>query len=610
MVRDGDPLAHFRPMRVPRPSSVALVLIAVVTVALAPAPAGAAEPGVGTSGGGTQLLHLRIGDGSLDLGVGTELSDTSNDPSAPTARERVIPLLVSSSLLPALDALSTPAIEVVTSGDERSTSTPGIDLGSLTAGAPVPGVLDGTVEPATLRAVVDATGALADATSGVSDLAVLGGVLRVGDLSALLGSAALGDVAEAGRSLQLDRVEVLDLDAVLQLLGLELTDLPLDIAAGLLQRLGVPLPGGAATVDQLVATVEGALAQAGNVPAQVAALGDQLVAAQGQVASLTNQLAAANTLVGTACALLGGLPIDPTGCAAAQATVTSLQGQITTVNAQIASLTAQIAALLDSVAALLRPVLDIIGGLVAGLQGTPLLSIENLQVGVASEAAATVEASSAEVIASVGAVRVGTVTIPGADALALASAANIAIGSVLSVIDPALGGLVDVDLLTQSTSVTSDGPTTLASAVLTGVRATVTPPDLCGLLTRLGARTVTDTVEDVLASVGQRAPLPQPVGDVLADLGSILSCSTSTGAQRAGGQLVGGVVAALVQPLTLEVLTVTAQSRFTPAGTQVPAAPGPGAPALPRTGGEVPLALAGFATLSALALRRVLVKAR
>jgi hypothetical protein len=561
-----------------------LAVLVPAVAAGAPAQAQAPDPGVGTSTGATELLALRIGDGALDVRVGVESSSTSNDPATGTsATERITPLVVSSSLVPALGALSIPPVDVTSTDGERSTATPGVDLGALTSAAPVPGVLGGVIEPTTLRALVDATGAIADAAGGVTNLSVLGGVLRLGELDAVLGSDAVVTGAGAGRSLTLDRLEVLDLDAVLQLLGIDLGALPLGVAAGLLQQLGFGLPGGATSPAALVSTVEGLLAQAGSVPAQIDALGDQVVALQAQLAPLLPFVGCNPVL--SLLPLVGGLT-----CAALVPLATSLQSQI-------AALTAQIDALTDSVAALLQPVLDVVGGLLSGLGAAPLLVVEDLSVGVVADAVDTVEGSTADVTGSVGAVRVGALTLPGADLLSLAQQATDAVGDVLSVVDPVLGDLVDVSLFEETTSVAAEGAQTVASAAVTALRVAITPPDVCALLGRLGAGAATSTIAGVLGTVGQPlSALPLPVADVLGALGSTLSCSTS----------------ALTQPLELEVLKVSGRGAFAAVPTQVPPTTAPGTPRqaepLPRTGGEVPLALAGAALAAAVLVRRAVAR--
>lgn len=594
----------------------ALALTALAATSVLPE-ARAATPGAGTSSGGTELLHLSIGDGVVDLRLLSESSSTTTEATPRSALERIAPLTVSSTLLPALGALTLPAYEVSSTGSEQSTSTPGVDLGALAAASPVPGALGGTIVPTTLRAVADAAGSLALATGGATDLAVLGGVLRVGQIDAQVGSGAGSEAAGAFRGLTVDRVDVLDLGAVLQLLGLTPADLPLDVAAQLLAQLGLPLPGGAASPEALVATVEGLLDQAGTIPEQVAALDDQadaLVAEAAGVQAELDQLAP----LASSCN-----PLDPVlvalgiSCSSVPATISTLQSELAAIDAQIDALLAQIDALLDQVLALLDPVFAIIDGLLAGILAAPLVVIEDLRVGVGAEAFETVAASTAEVAASIGAVRVGAVPVAGIDAFTtldqlsgLADQLSAAVGGVLAIVDPSLANLVDIDLFERSTSVRSENGRSIAEAVLTGLRVRVTPPDLCALLGRLGTA---DTIGDLLDDLGQAVPAtPLPVAAVLDDLGSIVTCTPTTGA-TVGAQLVGGLAPALTQPLTVEVLNVSGKGNFAAVPTQVPGPTTPGGalnPGLPRTGGEPLLLLFGtLAAVTAVGVRRAVVRA-
>jgi hypothetical protein len=185
------------------------------------------------------------------------------------------------------------------------------------------------------------------------------------------------------------------------------------------------------------------------------------------------------------------------------------------------------------------------------------------------------------------------------------------LGSVLATIDPSLAGLVDIDLLQQTTSITEADGVTTALAGITGLRATITPPDICGLLDQLGAQ---ETVGSLLDSVGALVPaLPGPVGSVLGDLGSTVTCTAAAAAGSiSAAALVDGVASALTQPLTVEALSVSGTGSFA-----VPLTPGsPGAPgspttpggSLPNTGGQAWLALAVVLAAAGYGARRVLVR--
>ncbi len=609
-----------------RPVAILAAASALAVASLAPSASAQTTPsGIGSSVGAVSLLTATVGADALSLRLLGEDSQTSNDPGAggPSALERVSPIQVASSLLPALAGVSQPSVQTSTTSGEDARSTDAVDLGALLASGPVPGLLTGTIDPIALRSAVDANGAVSTAAGAVRNIALLGGLLSTGTASADLGSTALIGDARSSRGLQLDRLEVLDLTALLDSLGISLADLPIDVLVGLLDQLGLALPGGL-TADALLATIDGLLDQTAAVRAQVTVLQGQVDGLQVQLAPLTSQLTTATALVSSLTGQLAAQQalldacIVPVLCAPIQALVTSLSGQLATATASVASidaaidaLQAQIEGLLDQIDALLATIqgalddlLGLLDGLVGSLDGAPLLSVDDLAASVSAVADDTLATSSAAVVASIGDVRLGALSLGGLDAGAagaalsgLADQVTSALGAVLATIDPSLAGLVDIDLLDQTTSVTQDAAGTAASAAVTALRATVTPPDVCALLGRLGA--VTDTLGSVLTGLDAALPaVPGPVGDVLDQLGSTVTCT-------------GGVAAALTQPLTVEALRVAGSAAFAvPAAPGAPGAPGtPGAPELPVTGGNGTLALlaVGVGVLG-LATRRVLAR--
>jgi len=621
-----------------------LRIIAVLATSLAlaiatVAPTSAQEPaaGVGSSSGAASLLNLALGSDALLLQLLGEATQTSNNPDAggPIASERVSPLLVTSSLLPALGGVSQPTVETSSTSGEDATSTQGVDLGALLAATPVSGLLSGAIDPVALRSVVDPNGAISSATAAVRNVSLLGGLLSTGSATADLGSQALVTDAGALRGLSLDSLEVLDLTALLDALGISLADLPIDAAVGLLDRLGLPLPGGLSAAA-LLDTIDGLLDSTSAVRAQVATLQGQVDALQVQLAPLTSQLSAATALVTSLTSQLGeqqallAACVVPVLCAPIQSLVTSLTSQLATatgsansidaaideLQAQIDSRLAQIDGLLDPIQTLLDDLLGLLDGVLDGLDGAPLVVVRDLVVGVAARADDTVAESVAQVLGSVGDVQVGGLSLGGLDpaallgqVTALADQVTGTLGGILSTVDPSLAGLVDIDLLEQATSVTEADGVTEAFASITGLRATITPPDVCGLLARLGAQ---DTIGSVLGGLGEALPsLPGPVGDVLGDLGSTVTCNA---AAAAGGvtatALVGGVASALTQPLTIEALSLAGAGSFSVPGATsgTPGQPTPGS--LPTTGGEAQLALLALGLGSVgLVTRRLLARA-
>lgn len=587
------------------------VLAATTALSIASAvPSGAqsAPTGVGSSSGATSLLTLALGEDTLGLRLVGEDAATSNDPAAggPSALERISPLQITSTLVPALAALSAPSLETRSTSGEDTESSPAIDLAGLVAGAPVPGLLSGTIDPLSLRSAVDATGAVSTAGGAVRDLAVVGGLLRAGAATVDLGSQSLVTDAEADRGLQLDRLEVLDLTALLDALGISLGDLPVDTAIDLLARLGLPVPGGLSvdalrtTIDSLLTQTSAVRAQVSTLAGQLAAADAQLAAANAQVASLTAQLAEQQALLAT-CGL---------ACAPIQALIASLTAELTAATADaaslqstVSSLQAQIDALLAPVQALVDQLLGLLDGILDGLDGAALVVVEDLVVGLTARADDTLATSVASVVGSVGDVRVGGVSLGGLDVgaataqvTALGDQVAAALGDILALVDPSLAGLVDIGLFEQQTSLTQQGASTNALAAVTALRVTVDPPDVCALLDTVTgglAGTVQGTVDTLLAGVGEQLPaLPAPVSGLLAQVGSTLSCDLGAAAPLS--------VSALTEPLDIRALSLSGASTFV-LGTTT------SAPRLPATGGEVPFALLalGLGVLGATAHRVV-----
>lgn len=611
--------------------------LAIATIA----PSGAAESpdldGVGMSSGAASLLTFALGDGSLGMRLLGEDATTSNEPNAgPLAVERVSPLTVSSTLVSALSALTQPTIETRSSAGEDTKSTSPVDLGALLTGGPVPGVVSGTIGAVSLRSAVDAAGAISSATGSVNNLAVLGGLLKVGAGSVGLGSTALVSDAGAERQLQLDSLQVLDLSALLGSLGISLGDLPIDTAVHLLDQLGLPLPGGL-SADALLNVVNGLLSDTSGVRAQVAGLQSQIDSLTTQVASLTSQASAAGTLVssltsqlGTQQALLDACVV-PLLCAPIQTIVTSLTSQVSaatasaasissalnTAQAQIATLVGQVQTLLDTAGSALDQLLGTLDAVTGGLDGASLLVVDNIVAGVTARADGTLSSSVAAVRGSIGAVRVGGVSLGGLDlgatvgqAIALSDQVTSTLGGLLATIDPALSNVVNIDLFDQTTALDEADGITSASAAITALRATITPPDVCGVLSRLTA--APDTLSSVLTSVGLGAlPVGGPVADLLGVIGSTVSCNGA--ASVSASSLVDGVATALTQPLQVEALSVAGQGTYsasqasTTTGSATPGSQGP----MPSTGSNVPFALLAMcAGAMAMSTRWLLVRSR
>jgi hypothetical protein len=606
--------------------------------AVAPSSAQTTPTGTGTSSGSTSILQATLGTGSLAVRLLGEDSLTTNVVGATRATERLSPLQITSTLLPALDGISVPASETSSTSGENTTATPPVDLSTLVAGSPIPGLLTGTIDPAALRALVDANGATGTADAAIRNLSVLAGLLALDEATADLGSSALVGDASAVRGLVIDHLEVLDLTALLEALGLSLGDLPLDVLLDLLDQLGLPLPVGIDSLEELASTLEGLLDDTGTVRTQVAAL-------QAQIDDLEDDLAAAQTALDAANAALAPLQaqmdallatfaacagdpvcealvqplidaLTPT-LAAAQAAVDDLELDISDLNDEIDALLDDIDALLGSIAALVDELTGLLDGILGVLDGAPLITLDDLVVGVTAKADDTVATSIATVVASIGDIKVGTTSVGGlptdavlAQVTALADQVTSTLGTVLGSIAPSLAGVVDIDLLDRTTSVVQEGAGTRATAGLTALRATVTPPDVCAVLQDI--LDLPETVGDVLTGLGVEPPaLPGPVGDVLETIGSTVTCElvlpTEPGLLPAAVDA-DGVAAALTQPLRVEAVSVAGTAFYALAGAATPTTPAtPSQGPLPETGGDAAWAvLAAALGAAGLAGRRLL----
>jgi len=574
-------------------------VLTVMAAALFAAPSHAAGPqGVGSAGGSTTLAALDAGD-LLKLALVGEQSAASIDPAkgTPSATETVTPLTVVSKTLPALDNLTTPAVATNSTGAPDTKQTAAIDLGSVPQPAPL---LSGTVNAASLSSLVDSSGAHSTMNATLANIAVAAGVAKIDSANVDLGSVAGPNQSSASRSVTVDGVTVLDLRALLQMVGLDLNKLPLQTLADLIQQLGLLDTLNAATgqnfgsaADIVSALTTPAITNAQNaVNAAQAAVntaqstfdGAQtaLASAQTSLASAQTQLTSANQTLASATAaatglLCGTIDIANPLCVAvaqAQAGVTAATNAVTV--AQTAFNTAQTAfntaksaldaaiAALNAALATLNSVLGQLQGVIDGLANTlelrPLLRVEGISVGASSLAADTVANSSAVITATIGNIKVGGINLGGVDVgatldqvLALANQATQAVDNVLSSISPQLANLVHIELFKHSTDVSQDGGYVNALAGITGLLATITPPDVCALLNDV----LTKLPVGLNSLPGVTLPA-LPISGVLSTIGSTLNCSVP-GILRAQA-----TIPALTTPITLAAAQANSAAAFTP----------------------------------------------
>lgn len=520
--------------------------------------ANAASPGVGTAQATTSLLQVELGD----LLAADVLSDASRSTldkavtSVPEAATALFPLTLASGSIDALNQQIAPT-EVRSTGSEQKTDY-SADLGSV-----LPAVVDGTLTPATLSALVDATGAKGGLLNNVADLAVGGGLLNVDAVAANLGTLAAKDASTGARTIDIDSISGLNLGALLAGLGIPVSDLDLATIVGLVESLG--LLGTGNPVDGLLDS----LGIAGSVPTTGTEL-DGLV--DGLDASLTAATADLTALdaafPGAACTDLVTLT-DPLA-----STIGVPVG--TTCTAALATLTAAV----DDVAEQLAGLLNGLLGLVDGIE---LLNIDGIDVGVTSKATDTVDTSTAKVTAAIGTINVANlVDIPGTDVLAAVTSATGQLNDILESVDPGLLDLIDLKLLDTTGTGVSKNSAGYVQAVsnLTALDLSIVPPaDLGDIVGGLGLGGA-DSMASLISAV--------PVASTSAALVSL----PGTESADVLGTVLGGVDA-LAGGARVRVASISATSTFLPA-----AAPGTATPGgtLPRTGGST----AGFAVVGVI----------
>lgn len=562
--------------------------------------AAAAPTGVGTGTVSATAIRVDLGTNGDILSVRVLGDDgvSTIDPAkgSPISSETLRPLTISSKLVPALDQ-SVPAVATTSSGTE--------DKKSVEPALPSIPAFAGKVN-AIVSSVIDATGARSGMSAGLANLALAGGLVKVPTGAVQVSSTAAGGSANATRSITIPDVRVLDLSAVLDGLGLKLTDLSVNQILGLLKSLGVTLPGiadPAAAVAALNSAIDTVKAATGNITSQLCTTVDGLLAPLGGVTGLVGGAVSALPQAPTG-GVTGSLPVIGTTPGSGTITLPPvLGGVLDGLGLQAAALPAGFSCsnLTGTVSDLLTTVQSTLGTLLAGglaeLGDTPLLSVKDVKVALVATAADTVGSSVADVTASIGQVKVGNLAVPGVGALDLtAPAATIdqatdaiqsAVGSVLSALNAQLADLVKVDVLEIDKVVNTVDGYTHASSTVTALKATLTPPATLGAaLIDLSAVPTSTVLGTLTTAVPTIAPV---MGQLEAALGGIQALSA---------------------PATVTVGELSGDATFRPASASTAVGTGGSAPGgeLPRTGGNAafPAMFAVVLGGAALAIRRLL----
>ena len=354
--------------------------------------------------------------------------------------------------MPALN-VSIPVTPLKASAPD-GTPTAGLPATAL----PTPAVIaSGMIDPASLTASLTDGIAKSALSAGVSNLSVVGGLISVDKVGTTLGTSGTADAAEAARSVEVTNVKVLDLNMLLQGLGVQLPNLSVAQITALVDQLaattGLNLPSGTTTLTGAVTALNGAI--------------DSLQATISGSTTTTVVPAAVAGLLST----VGVTAPVSTGVAA------------TTVNAVVD-----------------QTQLVINGLLVSGINNliaTPLLKLDGVKVGIDALAMDTAGASKADVTGTIGAIRVGSIQLPGVDALATATqlagvvdSVQTKLAGVLSIVSPDLAGIVKVSVLDKVSEVSTSNGYVHAKAGITGLTVTITPPATLGaVLTTISGQT-------------------------------------------------------------------------------------------------------------------------
>lgn len=556
--------------------TAAIAALGMIAVLSSAGGAGAATKGLGTSNASTSILSLQLGkDGSvLNLGVLVDKAVTTIDPkvASPHALSQLVPIQLTSEVLPALNAITAklPTFESRQPDGQPKVSGSAIDLASASSAAPVPGlggVLGGAVVPTSLTTALNDAGALSSLDASLVKLSVLKGVLGVESVKNGLGAGAAPASANADRGVNIGAVSVLNLGELLEGLKLDLEKLPIPVISELVKTLKVPgvtLPTGVTDVNAAVTQLLAAINQVTGTVAADPQILDDVVKQVDPVKNVVNGLPAV-------------LPVTD-----------SLNLSKTVLLDKVVS---------DALATLQTTLTTLLDNALSALGNLKLLEVNGADVSVATKAVEDLTQSFATANGKVGDVKVLGLTLPGVDLLAVGNLVNTVtgtLGSVLSIIDPALKDLVKVSVLEKTTSVANADGYNRALAGLDVLKVQITPPPVLGNL-------VSSLTGGNTSSVGtlSKAGVANPAAS-LPVLGTNMAALNALPNVSALGALADGAV--------LRVGSIQSTSEFA-----APAAPGvtprvqqPDAPQvateLPRTGANTRAMAAAALVLALLAV--------
>jgi LPXTG-motif cell wall-anchored protein len=525
--------------------AAAATVIALIAAFASVGQANAAEKGVGTTETATSLVDVALGSVSnplLHLRILGDDAKATIDPKVGTtsAFSQLFALKLTSSLLPAaLKDLTvpSPAFESRSPGGTSNFTGPVINLANA---VPVLGgaVASGSVAPVNLTSSAGTGLAKSGLSADLANIGLLGGLLNVQSVKSTMGSLAGIDTADGSRLLDVSAISVLNLGALLKGLGIDITNLPVTAVSSILSTLNIPVAGlpTGQTLGGLTSTLNNTI---NGLKAQILS-----------GSSTFGQLPVVGGLIPT----LNGLGLPVAGGAVAIPDVTNLNTVLTQVQTLLTGL---------------------LGTAMNAINDLSLLTLNGLKVGTTTKAVSSTKDSKADVIGTLGGVKIGGLDVlNGVDlSSALATVTNLVnsiqgtLSGVLGAISPDLANLLSIKFFDKAANngVTSSGGYTRSLAGISGLAVGITPPaNLAGVI---GALNAVPGIGDLFAA-NSTAGLPV-LGGLMGTLGTNLPS-------------VGNVVGALAGGATIKVASVTTGSNFAaPGSTAAAAAP---VSQLPRTG--------------------------
>ncbi len=542
----------------------ALVLLCAVTPALAtPALAATAAKAAGSATSSVGLLSIAAGGHTFDVATLALLSDTIA--AAPVAKVVVTPLVVDGTAYG--QQTITPA--------SGATTVPALPTSGLTG---IPGVVE-VVSPAiTASAETPTTGPKASAgAQSLGSLTVLGLPVSLAGTAQVVTGVTSG-AATATKQLAVSNLALPSIADLLAGLGLDLSKVPLDTLLALVDQLDLVVTGAFTTA---MAAVDGVQAQITTATATLASVTAQLAAA---TAAVDSALAALNTaLAGTGLTAAAFAALAPAAQALLPVPLAAYNTYLTTLSTQnalqgaVALAQAAIDALQATLATALAALFDAVRAI---LDGTPLLSLENLEI---STSAVATSASAGGQTATIAGGQITGLKVLGTDVLDTVLGVNSI--NVLDLTGSVLGEVTAV----------ADGLTgTLASVLsdVAGLELTAPTIDVFGKTTRTGVVNGFGEAETAVSALSVTLPrITLPSALSLPGVGTLPAFE--------GVTAVNGVLASLAG--SVDLLTLRELSRFRPAVVAAPPAapPTPNAPTLPSTGGNPAGGLAGMVLLLA-----------